>query len=126
MFKSASPALRARARDLRLNATDHERRLWQALRALNRRGCHFRRQAPFDRYILDFVDHGAKLAIELDGSQHGYDDIRARDAARDEFLSSQGYLTLRFWNNDVSANFDGVVDAIVPEVAARNKNFDAA
>ena len=123
MFKPAAPDVIARARRLRDAATEHERRLWRALRELNRRGCHFRRQAPFDRYVLDFVEHEAKLVIELDGSQHAGDAHRAHDERRDAFLASQGYRTLRFWNTDLWENYDGVVEAIAREVIGGGKTI---
>ena len=123
MFKPAAPDAIARARRLRDAATDHERRLWRAQRELNRRGCHFRRQAPFDPYVLDFVEHEAKLVVELDGSQHGNDAHRTHDEQRDAFLASQGYRTLRFWNTDLGENFDGVVEAVAREVIARGKTI---
>src|SRR5665213_690440 len=71
----------ARARELRRDSTEVEERLWWKL--LELRGYHFRRQAPFRSYVLDFVEHGARLVIELDGSQHGEDAHRARDEKRD-------------------------------------------
>jgi adenine-specific DNA-methyltransferase len=121
MFKPAGPDEITRARALRNRPTEWERRLWRRLREFNRRGCHFRRQAPFDRYVLDFVEHEAKLAIELDGSQHGEPNHRARDSARDAFLAGQGYVTLRFWNSDLFENFDGVMDQIERMLAKRGK-----
>ncbi len=123
MFKPAAPDAITRARKLRAAATGHERRLWRALRELNRRGCHFRRQAPFDRHVLDFVEHDAKLVVELDGSQHGGEAHHVRDERRDAFLASQGYLTLRFWNTDLWENYDGVVEALVRALTARGKTI---
>ncbi|MEI9995709.1 MAG: DUF559 domain-containing protein [Rhizomicrobium sp.] len=119
MFKPAGPEKIARGRQLRREATGPERRLWRALRELNRQGYHFRRQAPFDCYILDFVEHSAKVTIELDGSQHGLAGRHAQDARRDAFLESQGYLTLRFWNSALAENFEGVVEAIFRAVTDR-------
>ena len=72
----------ARARKLRQNATDAERILWSELRDFKRGGMHFRRQAPFDRYVVDFVCHSHKLIVELDGSQHGEDGAIAYDEQR--------------------------------------------
>jgi very-short-patch-repair endonuclease len=102
------------ARQLRQDATGIEKRLWNKMRELNRElGCKFRRQVPFRNYILDFTEHGAALVIELDGSQHGFRENRVRDEQRDAILADEGYKVLRFWNQDVVENFDGVVDAIV-------------
>ncbi len=95
--------------------TDAERKLWYKLRELNAQGYHFRRQAPFRYYFLDFVEHTAKIVIELDGSQHGFDDHAARDRVRDEILRGEGYRVLRFFNSAVFENIDGVVRLIVRE-----------
>ncbi len=96
-----------------------EKKLWWKLRELNTQGYHFRRQAPFGIYTLDFVAHEERLAIEIDGEQHGMIANRARDAARDRFLNNQGYKTLRFWNIEIKENLDGGVEAIVRELKAR-------
>ncbi len=113
MFKRAGPQEIARARQLRLDATEFEKRLWWKLRELKQIGYHFRRQAPFRGYTLDFVEHNAKLVIELDGSQHGEDESRTHDERRDHVLGAHGYRTLRFWNTDVIENIDGVIEGII-------------
>src|ERR1700761_2485011 len=104
-----------RARKLRKNATDMERALWAILRTIKHQGLHFRRQAPFGKYIADFVCHSAKLVIELDGSQHADPHNARHDIVRTNFLKSQGYKVLRFWNSDVSDNSDGVAERILAE-----------
>ncbi len=98
-----------RARDLRKNPTEAEKRLWRALQSLPMRQSHFRRQAPIGRYIADFCCHDLKLIIEVDGGQHA---DSATDAPRTEWLKTQGYTVLRFWNNDVLENLDGVMSRI--------------
>ncbi len=99
------------SRSMRKAPTDAERTLWWHLRhRLEGPGTHFRRQVRLGRYIVDFVSHGAKLVIEIDGSQHI--DQAAADATRTRFLESQGYRVLRFWNNDVLTNIDCVLEAI--------------
>lgn len=108
-----------KARALRANATSHERRLWYKLCELNRLGHHFRRQAPFGPCILDFVEHGAKLAVELDGSEHGMAENVRRDEQRDAFLRGEGYAVLRFWNYEVGEDVDRAVDVIVRTLDAR-------
>jgi len=113
VFKRAGPQEIAKARLLRQGATEFEKRLWWKLRELNQTGYHFRRQAPFRGYTLDFVEHSARLVIELDGSQHGEDENRARDEFRDRILEAHGYRTLRFWNTDVIENIDGVIEGII-------------
>jgi very-short-patch-repair endonuclease len=114
-----------RARQLRANATDAERRLWRELRVLKVKGLHFRRQAPMGRYYVDFVCHSAKLVVELDGRQHS-ESATVYDAKRTEFLRSRGYTVVRFWNFEVMRNRQSVVDAIFtmatsppPEICSR-------
>jgi very-short-patch-repair endonuclease len=99
-----------RARDLRRDATDAERRLWSRLRG-DQLGVRFRRQLVFERrYVLDFFASSVKLAIEVDGGQHGT--AISRDEARTSFLVERGVTVLRFWNNEVLSNTDGAVLAI--------------
>jgi very-short-patch-repair endonuclease len=103
---------RSQARALRHAPTDAERKLWYLLRSLKPLGLHFRRQAPIGIYIADFVWHAGKIVVELDGSQHA--DLRsAHDAKRTEWLQSQGYRVLRFWNNDVLKTPRSVGEAIL-------------
>ncbi len=98
------------ARRLRREATDAERRLWARLRNRQVGGVKFRRQVPIDAFIADFASVEARLVIEVDGSQHA--DAVAADRLRSDALSAAGYLVLRFWNNDVLDNIDGVVSEI--------------
>jgi very-short-patch-repair endonuclease len=92
--------------------TPQEVRLWVQLKYLNRQGFHFRRQAPIDRYIVDFVEFGQRLVIEVDGSQHGFEKGETADRVRDEYLTAAGFRVLRFWNNEVDHSMDGVIDAV--------------
>jgi very-short-patch-repair endonuclease len=98
------------ARELRNNATEAERRLWLHLRRCQLGGFKFRRQRPIGRYICDFVCLEASLIVELDGSQHVMQ--LPYDLNRDAFLRSVGYRVLRFWNGQVLAETEGVVDTI--------------
>src|SRR6476469_5365197 len=98
-----------RARVLRRDATEAEKKLWQHLRQPPFKEHHFRRQATIGPYFADFASHQVKLVIELDGGQHS---DSATDDRRTEYLASQGYRVLRFWNNDVLANMSGVLSAI--------------
>jgi very-short-patch-repair endonuclease len=99
-----------RARRLRSNLTDTEKKLWWRLRMLKREGFHFRRQVPIDHF--DFACYSARLVVEVDGGQHTWDEDARRDRARDAHLRSQGFRVLRFWNNDVLSNTDGVEEVI--------------
>jgi very-short-patch-repair endonuclease len=101
-----------RARDLRSNQTDAERKLWWRLRVLKREGFHFRRQAPIDHLIVDFACYSARLIIEVDGGQHNWDVGIRRDLTRDAYLRDQGFHVLRFWNHEVLSNTDGVEEII--------------
>ncbi len=86
--------------------TEAERRIWQILRSHQIEGYKFRRQVPIGRYIADFVCHEARLIVEIDGGQH--DHSSPQEAARSGFLQDEGYRVLRFWNNEVLANLDGI------------------
>ncbi|AEG48233.1 protein of unknown function DUF559 [Sphingobium chlorophenolicum L-1] len=103
----------ARARELRHNATDAERALWQAISARKVAGVRFNRQVPVGPFICDFVARSIGLVIEVDGGQHG----ESVDAARTRFLEAKGYRVIRFWNNDVLGNLDGVVAEIERVIA---------
>ena len=94
------------ARSLRSNQTDAERLLWERIRAGRLEGHKFKRQQPLGHYIVDFVCFEAMLVIELDGGQHA--EQVNEDAERTRWLTSQGFRVLRFWNNEVIENMDGV------------------
>ena len=99
-----------RARTLRGNATEAEKRIWSKLRDRRLAGHKFRRQVPIGPYIVDFFCPDGKLIVEVDGGQHALD--AARDEKRTNWLESEGYRVVRFWNNVVLGNTDGVLDAI--------------
>src|ERR1700680_612235 len=96
-------------RYLRRNATIAEQRLWYQVRSRSLCGMKFVRQEPVGPYIVDFVCREQRLVIEVDGGQHVESE---RDAARDQYLRDHGYRVLRFWNNDVIKNIDGVLESI--------------
>jgi very-short-patch-repair endonuclease len=96
----------ARARSLRLNITNAERKLWYALRDRRFANYKFRRQVPVGPYIADFICYSARLVIEVDGGQHAES---ARDARRDRWFAQNRFRVLRFWNNDVFKNLEGVL-----------------
>lgn len=97
------------ARRLRQNATDAEDRLWYHLRGRRFLGFKFRRQRDTGRNVADFVCEQARLIVEVDGSQHA---DNAADLVRTAVLNDAGYLVIRFWNNDVLTNTDGVLEEI--------------
>jgi len=107
-----------RARHLRSNATEAEKKLWLSLRHYKKRGLHFRRQVPIDGMIVDFACYAARLVIEVDGGQHNEETNAAADRERDLRLSRSRFQVLRFWNNDVLQNIEGVVSAIDAALAA--------
>jgi len=99
-----------KARALRSNLTNAEKFLWQRLRLRQLDGRKFRRQRPVGPYIVDFVCLEVKLIIEVDGGQHS--DNKVYDGKRDHWLKSQGYRVLRFWNNEVLSNIEGVMEIV--------------
>lgn len=107
-----SLALRTNAKRLRRDSTDVEKKLWRALRNRQLAGVKFRRQFPVEGYVADFAAPEHRLIVELDGGQHNDEAARARDAARTARLEQSGWRLLRFWNNEVIENIDGVVEAI--------------
>ena len=107
------------ARRLRRESTEAEARLWSHLRARQIENAKFVRQFPIGPYIVDFCCRAAKLVIEVDGGQHADD---PRDLIRSDWIMAQGYVVIRFWNNDVLANTGGVLEAIAGMLRiARNR-----
>jgi very-short-patch-repair endonuclease len=102
--------LRDRARQLRRDQTDVESKLWSRLRARQLSGAKFRRQYPIGAFIADFCCYERRLVIELDGGHHA--ELVDADQSRTDFFVSQGYRVLRFWNNEVIENIDGVLGQI--------------
>jgi len=103
------------AKALRFNQTDTEKKLWSVLRNRQLANHKFRRQEPVGSYIADFLCAEAKLIIELDGGQHSQQ--QAHDHRRDVYLHEQGYRVLRFWNNEVFENLDGVIETILQSLS---------
>lgn len=99
-----------KAKSLRREMTDAERKLWSILRSRQLDGAKFRRQQPIGPFIADFVCQEARLIIEADGSQHVNSDA---DTRRTAFLKGKGYRVLRFWNNDILQNLEGVAESIL-------------
>lgn len=105
-------AMTSRARKLRELPTDAEQILWKALRRNQLHGASFRRQHPVGPYVLDFYCSAARLAVEVDGGQHASGMVKKRDERRDRWLSAKNIRMLRFWNNDVLSNLEGVLQTI--------------
>ena len=114
-----SASQRSRARAMRGALTDAELRFWRLLRDRRLSGLKFRRQVPVGPYIVDFLCVGAKLIIEADGLQHAE---TRRDNVRDAYRASQGWKVLRFWNNEVFLNREGVLETILAH--AMNKDVE--
>ncbi len=108
-----SSKLTSVARLLHKNSTDVERLLWRHLRAGRFDGYKFKRQQPLGDYVVDFVCFEARLVVELDGGQHA--DSEA-DCIRDHWLREQGFNVLRFWNNEVLTNLEGLLQRIHSEL----------
>lgn len=106
-----------RARQLRANQTDTERTLWLHLRANQFFGAKFRRQHQIGRYVADFCCPAAKLIVEIDGGQH----TPERDAERSRALEAEGYAVVRFWNNEVRENLEGVLAVLKQHLERRIK-----
>jgi very-short-patch-repair endonuclease len=107
------------ARELRNNSTPFEGILWSRLRLLREKGYHFRRQAPFKGYYLDFVCFNYRLVVELDGAQHLEPPQVKHDAIRGRVLAREGFLTLRFRNAEVMSNVNSVVRRILAALELR-------
>ncbi len=120
------PAARARnisrsvshARSLRARMTDAECKLWFALRDRRFAAFKFRRQVPVGPFIADFVCYRARVIVEVDGGQHA--ESRS-DIRRDQWLAANDFVVLRFWNNDVLRNLEGVLIALLASLQDRTK-----
>src|SRR3954466_126086 len=103
---------RSRAKQLRQTMTRAETLLWRYLKANRVDGLGFRRQTPIGNYIADFVCMSVKLVVELDGESHDFDERQRADQKRDVFFQSEGFQVLRFTNEQVMSNLEGVVETI--------------
>jgi len=113
-LQNRTQTLPFRAKRLRHDQTDAERKLWMRLRDRQMNGAKFRRQQPIGRYIVDFFCPERRLVIELDGGQHA-SQVEA-DQRRTEFLTKSGYRVLRFWDNDVLSDTEAVLQKIADEL----------
>jgi very-short-patch-repair endonuclease len=108
-----SESKRSQARQLRRITTGAEQRLWRLLRLRQSENIKFRRQVPIGPWIVDFVAFDKRLVVEADGGQHAES---LRDHARDTDLRNRGFKILRFWNNDILFNANGVIERIAEEI----------
>ncbi|QOZ73982.1 endonuclease domain-containing protein [Bradyrhizobium sp. CCBAU 53351] len=108
--------LRQFAKNMRHEPTDAEAAMWRPLRDRRLSTFKFRRQVPFKNYILDFVCFEQSLVIEIDGSQHAESQ---RDTTREAALATEGFWTLRYWNNDVLRQSTSVLEDILAKLAGR-------
>ena len=109
---SRTSVMTERARRLRREPSDVERKLWHRLRRDQLSGLSFRRQHPVGSYVLDFYCPSIGLAIELDGGQHNFEGQRQKDERPTRWLEANGIRLIRFWNNDVTGNLYGVLGEI--------------
>lgn len=109
--KRTTPKIFTRAQELRHHQTEAETKLWAYLRSHRMSGAGFRRQHAIGNYIVDFCAPRQKLIVELDGSQHL--ELKEYDIERTAFLESKGYRVIRFWNNDVTKDIEGVAKTIL-------------
>lgn len=105
-----------RSRSLREGQTSAEALIWRTLRGRGVGGFKFVRQDPIGPYFADFVCRGEKLIVEIDGATHSTEEELRRDARRTEFLEAQGYRLVRFVNEEVYRNMDGVLETILAKL----------
>ena len=91
--------------------------MWRILHPFRQEGYHFRRQVEIGTYYVEFACHSPALVIEVDGDTHAVEPQQANDAVRDDYLRGRGYCVLRFWNNDVMDNPEGVYMTVAAELA---------
>jgi very-short-patch-repair endonuclease len=98
--------------ELRQRQTDPEKTLWAKLRNRQLEGVKFRRQQPIGHYVVDFASLENRIIVEVDGGQHNEPEMKGKDEERTAWLKREGYRVLRFWDNEVLNNIDGVLEVI--------------
>lgn len=109
-----------RARNLRKASTEQERIIWGLVRNRQLNGLKFVRQYPIGKYIADFACRRLKLVIELDGGQHNEDDNINYDNERTKYMEAEGYRVIRFWNNEIDNNLEGVYERLLEIISEMN------
>jgi very-short-patch-repair endonuclease len=112
--RPAGKRIQTFAKKMRREPTDAEAAMWRLLRDRRLLQFKFRRQVPFQNFILDFVCFDRRLVIEIDGSQHASSE---RDSARDRLLATEGFRVVRYWNNDVLRKSSAVLEDILTKLA---------
>ena len=107
------------ARNLRKNSTKEEKIVWQILRNRQFFNLKFKRQVPIGEYIVDFLCEERKLIIEIDGGHHNSAESIEYDKKRTIFLNSKGYQVIRFWNNEINENIDGVYEKLLEYINSK-------
>ncbi len=123
-FVRNDPTFKERRRELRRNQTDAEKALWTHIRARQLQGMKFFRQYSIGPYILDFYCPQMKLAIEVDGGQHSYDENQKADTVRTEYMKTHGIHVIRFWNHEILQHLDSVV-AIIADYALHHSSANS-
>jgi very-short-patch-repair endonuclease len=118
-----SEGQRSRAKQLRQSMTRAETLRWRYLKAHHVDGLAFRRQVPMRHFIPDFISHATRVVIEVDGGSHDFESRQRQDRRRDEWFVSQGYAVLRFTNEEVLKNLEGVIEIIRETARPRLKQL---
>jgi len=121
--QAVSDFQRNNSKRMRKAMTDAELKLWNAVRAHRLEGLGFKRQMPIGNYIVDFTCPEYRLIVELDGSQHADKENAKADAARTKYLECQGWQVIRFWNDDVLKDVDGVCQHILAFLRQQGVKF---
>jgi len=114
------PATTQTARNLRRDQTEAEKKIWSRLRNRNLDGLKFKRQVVIEGFVADFACWDARIIVEVDGGQHTEQIVR--DNERTKTLEGAGFIVLRFWNNEVLSNMDGVLEVILAAVVSARRN----
>ena len=120
-YMKVDPNKKSFARHLRKTSTNAEQLIWQKLRARQLLGIKFRRPQPIGSYIVDFVSLEKKLIIEIDGGQHNLEKATLLDQSRTQILEQYGYKVIRFWNNEVLQNLDGVIETLTLTLSQKER-----
>ncbi len=119
----ADPKKTSFAKYLRKTSTDAEQLLWYQIRNRRLFGIKFRRQQPVDSYIVDFISFEKMLIVEIDGGQHNENHLK--DKRRTRVLEEKGFRVIRFWNNEVLRNLEGVLESLILTLSQKERGQDS-